>query len=106
MYISIRHKIAAALFISVFVLTLMINLFNQFLTYKEFKEHIQGDAEASVKLAISQANRWFQDYMTAANLLGLQAEKFAETILPRTGNLGNHRWARCELFSPPNAADA
>ncbi len=78
MYISIRHKIAASLFASVFVLTLLINLFDQYLTYREFKEHIRGDAEASVTLAISQANRWFQDHMTAANLLGLQVEKFAE----------------------------
>ena len=87
MYISIRHKIAAALFVSVFILTLLINLFDQFLTYKEFKEHIRTDAEASVLLAISQANRWFQDNMTAANLLGLEAEKFTDSEEAREGAL-------------------
>lgn len=79
MYISIRHKIAAALFVSVFLLTLLMNLFSQFLTYREFKTHVRADAEASVAVAIRQANRWFQDNMTVANLLGLQVEKFAES---------------------------
>ena len=79
MYISIRHKIAATLFVSVFLLTLLMNVFGQFLNYREFREHIRGDAETSVRLAIGQANRWFADNMTAANLLGFQAEKFAET---------------------------
>lgn len=79
MYVSIRHKIAAALFVSVFVLTLLMNVLGQFLNYREFKNHIRSDAETSVRLAIGQANRWFADNMTAANLLGFQAEKFAET---------------------------
>lgn len=79
MYISIRHKIAATLFVSVFVLTLLMNVLGQFLNYREFREHIRSDAEVSVRLAIGQANRWFADNMTAANLLGFQAEKFAET---------------------------
>lgn len=79
MYISIRHKIAATLFVSVFVLTLLMSVLGQFLHYQEFKDHIRSDAEVSVRLAIGQANRWFADNMTAANLLGFQAEKFAET---------------------------
>ncbi|GEM_PF-3065816 len=79
MYISIRHKIAATLFVSVFVLTLLMNVLGQYLNYREFKEHVRSDAEAFVTIAIGQANRWFQDNITAANLLGFQAEKFAET---------------------------
>ncbi|MGH7198190.1 MAG: PP2C family protein-serine/threonine phosphatase [Candidatus Omnitrophota bacterium] len=59
MYLSIRHKIAVKLFASVFLLTLLVVLFQQYLTYKQIERHIREDAEASVRLAVIEVKKWF-----------------------------------------------
>lgn len=79
MYLSIRHKITAALFVCIIFLTLGITLFQQVLTYQQFKEHLREEVEATIQLAISQANDWFSNRMTAANLLGLGTEQVLNT---------------------------
>jgi serine phosphatase RsbU (regulator of sigma subunit) len=58
MYLSIRHKIAVKLFASVFLLTLLIVLFQQYLTYKQIEQHIREDAEASVRFAVIEIKKW------------------------------------------------
>jgi len=58
MYLSIRHKIAVKLFASVFLLTLLVILFQQYLTYKQIEQHIREDAEASVRLAVIEVKKW------------------------------------------------
>ncbi len=79
MRISIKHKISAALFISTFILTFAINAFQQFLNYRDFRAHLEADANAAVKLAVDEANLWFQKNLTAANLLGLETERRAQS---------------------------
>jgi len=75
MRIPIKVKIASILFVCTFVLTLGIVLLQQQLNYRDLSEHYLSDARAAVTLAVDEADAWFQQNLTAVNLLGLEMER-------------------------------
>jgi serine phosphatase RsbU (regulator of sigma subunit) len=79
LYLSIRHKITAVLFVCLFLFTFCLIATQQYLAFSELKEHVSHDAEAAVRLAIDQSKGWFERQRTKANLLGLATERLFST---------------------------
>ena len=85
MFISIRHKLALLLFVSMFVLSLLIAGLLQYHSYVKLEESERNTSEAAIRAAILITDRWIASKLELINELSHHIEKtvFQENeILP------------------------
>jgi len=86
MFISIRHKLGLSLFLSVFVLTLLIVTVQQYHSYVRFRSHVSQSTATTIRVAIDLADNWVREKMNIAQVLayGIEKSRLAEGNATRT----------------------
>jgi serine phosphatase RsbU (regulator of sigma subunit) len=75
MFVSIRAKLGSVLFLSVFVLTLLIVSAQQYHSYLNFKKYVRSTSETAVKVAIDLSDKWINERMNLAQVAAYRVEK-------------------------------
>ena len=61
MFVSIRYKLGLSLFLSVFVLTLLIVSVQQYHSYIRFRDHVRHSTALTIRVAIDLADNWIRE---------------------------------------------
>jgi len=75
MFVSIRYKLGLSLFLSVFVLTLLIVSIQQYHSYIRFRDHVRHSTALTIRVAIDLADNWIREKMNIAQVLAYGVEK-------------------------------